>query len=412
MPDSTPPRTKIVGISGSLREDSLNTALLRVAAAVAPEEVDLEIADISDLPIYNRDDEAAYGFPAPVTRLRRQVADADGILFATPEYNFSVTGALKNAFDWLSRGPSPLDRAPTAMLSGAGRLGGLRSQEHLRDMTRHNRMQLVESPQVLVTGVSSKFDEQGEFTDRRAADQIRRLMAGLRSKVLESRRYAARVLLVGRHEDRMRHNVGTLKESGHRPVLALTDDEALAALKQRRFEAVLIGGGVEQESRERIAAFADDLDIPVGHTFGPASLLEVLEDTLSGGSSSRVLRSMGNGRIRENPASALVPAADLAVIPGDDPVRHDPNGGVLDREPAEGRLDLLSTEIGEWFVADHRVPARDLGVEAEDRLGIGRQLTMPLDHHSPQFRICDAVLSQDRYAGIATKVDDLLRLGE
>jgi chromate reductase len=277
-----PPRPiKIIGISGSLRSGSFNTALLGVAADVSPEDVEVEIADISQLPMYNRDDEAANGFPDAVATLRRQVAEADGVLFATPEYNFSVTGALKNAFDWLSRSPSPLDRAPAAMLSGAGRLGGLRSQEHLRDMTRHNRMQLVETPQVLVTGVYSKFDEDGQFTDQRVADQIRRLMAGLRRRVLESRRYAARVLVVGRDEDVVRQGVATLKEEGHRPIAAFGVDRALRALKQQPFEAVLIGGSIGQDLRERIAAFADDHGVPVGHVFGPASLLEVLEQTLA-----------------------------------------------------------------------------------------------------------------------------------
>ncbi len=274
-------RIKIIGISGSLRRDSYNTQLLQVAAAVVPAGVDLEVADISDLPLYNRDDEATFGIPGPVARLRLQVAAADGILFATPEYNYSVTGALKNAFDWLSRSPSPLDRAPAAMISGAGRLGGLRSQEHLRDMTRHNRMQLVDSPQVLVTGVFSKFDDDGQFTDERAADQIRRLMAGLHRKILGSRRNAARVLVVDIHEDRVRQAMAMLKAQGHRPIAAFSDDEALGALKQRPFEVVLVGEGVESGSRELVDEFAADLGVPVVQGFEAASLANVLAGTAS-----------------------------------------------------------------------------------------------------------------------------------
>lgn len=274
---------KIVGISGSLREGSYNTALLRVASDVAPDDIEIEIAPIAGLPLYNRDDEVARGLPDSVVRLRRTVADADGLLFATPEYNYSVTGALKNALDWLSRGPSPLDRAPAAMVSGAGRLGGLRSQEHLRDISRHNRMQLVDSPQVLVTGVSSKFDESGRFTDGRAADQIRNLMAALRRKVIESRRYAARVLVVGRDEDMLSGAVAMLRKGGHRPAAAFGDDAALDLLKQLPFEAMVIGDGIELESRKRLAAFARDRGVLVGETIGTAAITEVLEATLLSG---------------------------------------------------------------------------------------------------------------------------------
>ena len=102
----------ILGISGSLRRDSLNRALLRAAGSLLPSGADLEVADISDLPLYNWDVEQELGFPEPVIRFRSQIAAADGLLISTPEYNNSIPGPLKNALDWASRGgqDSPLNQ--------------------------------------------------------------------------------------------------------------------------------------------------------------------------------------------------------------------------------------------------------------------------------------------------------------
>ena len=115
----------ILGIPGSLRRDSLNRSLLRAASRLLPEAATLEIADISDLPLYNWDVEQQSGFPKSVQRFRDQIAAADGLLFATPEYNYSMPGALKNALDWASRGgdAAPLNHKPAAIMGAAGRLG-------------------------------------------------------------------------------------------------------------------------------------------------------------------------------------------------------------------------------------------------------------------------------------------------
>lgn len=95
---------KILAISGSLRKGSYNTAALRAAQELAPAGVTVEIADISDIPMYN-DDIRNVGYPAEVQRLRAQIAAADALLFAIPEYNYAVSSPLKNAFDWVSRPP-------------------------------------------------------------------------------------------------------------------------------------------------------------------------------------------------------------------------------------------------------------------------------------------------------------------
>ena len=94
--------TRILGISGSLRERSYNTALLREAAELAPPDVEVELFDLSEIPLYN-DDVESVGDPEPVAKLRAAVAEADALLFATPEYNRGTSGVLKNAIDWLSR---------------------------------------------------------------------------------------------------------------------------------------------------------------------------------------------------------------------------------------------------------------------------------------------------------------------
>ncbi len=98
---------RLIGISGSLRQRSYDSAALRAAGSIMPKEMELQIAEIIDLPMYNQDDEQSQGFNEPVLRLRKQVAEADAVLIATPEYNYGMTGALKNAIDWLSRPPNP-----------------------------------------------------------------------------------------------------------------------------------------------------------------------------------------------------------------------------------------------------------------------------------------------------------------
>jgi chromate reductase, NAD(P)H dehydrogenase (quinone) len=134
----------LVALSGSLRRASVNTALLEAAIELAPADVDVVLHPLRDLPLYDGDVEAA-GMPRAVRRLREAVADADGLLLASPEYNHSTTAVLKNAIDWLSRGPdSPLDHLPVALLSAAGGSGGAGAQAHLRDILAHNRVDLLE----------------------------------------------------------------------------------------------------------------------------------------------------------------------------------------------------------------------------------------------------------------------------
>src|SRR5919199_4894467 len=98
-------RLRVLGISGSLRRGSYNSAALRAAQELAPEGMTVEVADISEIPPYNDDVRQEQGYPGPVAKLRAQIAEADAVLFVTPEYNYSVPGVLKNAIDWASRPP-------------------------------------------------------------------------------------------------------------------------------------------------------------------------------------------------------------------------------------------------------------------------------------------------------------------
>lgn len=144
-PDRASPGTvRLLGLSGSLRAASYNTALLRAARELAPEDVEVVLHPLHDLPFYDGDVEVA-GLPASVEALRTAIGTADGLLIATPEYNRSTTAVLKNAIDWASRGrPSPLDRKPTALLSAAGGSGGRGAQQHLRDSFGHNRVDVLD----------------------------------------------------------------------------------------------------------------------------------------------------------------------------------------------------------------------------------------------------------------------------
>ena len=116
---------RVLGVSGSLRRGSFNTAALRTAQELAPEGMTIEIADISEIPPYNDDVRQEQGYPPPVERLRAEIAAADALLFVTPEYNYSVPGVLKNAIDWASRPPNqPLDGKPVAIMGASPSLLG------------------------------------------------------------------------------------------------------------------------------------------------------------------------------------------------------------------------------------------------------------------------------------------------
>src|SRR5437763_16748634 len=124
---------KVLGICGSLRKSSFNMAALGTAIELKPAGMSVEVAEISTIPLYN-EDVRAQGFPPPVQKLRDQIAAADALLFACPEYNYSMSGVLKNAIDWASRPPDqPFAGKPCAIIrAAAGMAGSARAQYDLR----------------------------------------------------------------------------------------------------------------------------------------------------------------------------------------------------------------------------------------------------------------------------------------
>jgi chromate reductase len=170
---------RVLGISGSLRKASYNTALLRAAAELLPPGMTLETFDLSPLPIFNQDIEKP--FPEAVAEFRARLAQADALLIATCEYNSSVSGALKNAIDWASRPPRPpLKAKPVAMIGAStGNFGTLRSQLHLRQILTHVAALPLGKPEVLVARAEEAFDVEGRLVDAAARGFLQELLGAL-----------------------------------------------------------------------------------------------------------------------------------------------------------------------------------------------------------------------------------------
>ena len=156
----------ILAISGSLRKDSFNSAALQTAAELAGDSAHFTFANLSGIPLYDQDlrDE---GVPEAVEVLQQQVLDADAILFSTPEYNYSVSGVLKNAIDWLSRvDPQPFADKPVAVMSASmSAFGGARAQYDLRRILIYLDAHFVNKPEVMIAFAHKKFDDNGALTD-------------------------------------------------------------------------------------------------------------------------------------------------------------------------------------------------------------------------------------------------------
>lgn len=171
----------ILGISGSLRKESFNTKLLRTAQELAPAGIMITRFDIAPIPLYN-DDVFQQGHPPDVARFRDAIRAADALLIATPEYNYSVPGVLKNAIDWASRPPSenPFGGKPAAIMGAStGRGGTMRSQYHLRQVLVGLDLHVVNRPEVAVQTAADKFDATGTLTDERTRNQVKALVEAL-----------------------------------------------------------------------------------------------------------------------------------------------------------------------------------------------------------------------------------------
>jgi chromate reductase, NAD(P)H dehydrogenase (quinone) len=176
---------KILGICGSLRKASFNMAALRACNELMPQGMTLQIASIADLPIFNQDVLDA-GMPEPVKRFRGEVAAAEGLLIASPEYNFSVPAPLKNAIDWASRPPSQVFHdKPIAIFSAAGGpLGGARVQYDLRRILGQLWGHVLPRPEVFIGMAASKIDAQGRLTDETTRKFLTELLNGFRDWIV------------------------------------------------------------------------------------------------------------------------------------------------------------------------------------------------------------------------------------
>ena len=170
----------ILGIPGSLRKASYNKAALRAAQKMVPQGVRLDLFDLDGIPVYSQDDEGHP--PQRVVEFKQRIRAADAILFATPEYNYSIPGALKNAIDWASRpyGDSAWTGKPVGMMSASiGLFGGMRAQYHLRQCFVFLNMLALNQPEVAIGNAAQRFDEQGNLTDDTARQLIAQLLANL-----------------------------------------------------------------------------------------------------------------------------------------------------------------------------------------------------------------------------------------
>jgi chromate reductase, NAD(P)H dehydrogenase (quinone) len=173
---------KVLGICGSLRKKSFNMAGLRAAGELMPAGMTMTIAEIGDMPLYNQDVLDA-GMPESVKRFRAQVKAADGVLIASPEYNFSVTPALKNAIDWASRPPDQAwQDKPVAIFScTGGPVGGARVQYEVRKILTQIWGLVLPRPEVFIGNSASKFDADGRLTDETTRKFLIDLLVGFKA---------------------------------------------------------------------------------------------------------------------------------------------------------------------------------------------------------------------------------------
>ncbi|WP_024852200.1 NADPH-dependent FMN reductase [Hydrogenovibrio kuenenii] len=171
---------KILGLCGSLRKKSTNMGLLRYAKEHLPEGMTLEIADLSHVPFYNEDIKDK---PPAVEMLFQQMSEADGFLFACPEYNYSIAPALKNAIDWASREPNNLllSDKPAAIMGSGGGMGTSRAQYHLRQVCVFVNLHVLNRPEVFCNAFADTFNEKSELVDTRIQQLIEQQLMALKA---------------------------------------------------------------------------------------------------------------------------------------------------------------------------------------------------------------------------------------
>jgi len=173
-------KLRILGISGSLRAGSYNTAALQAAVELCPDDAGIEIYDIAGFDQFNQDREA--NPPEKVVEFKAAIRAADAVVFSSPEYNYSVPGVLKNAIDWASRpyGDSAWDGKPALIMGAAGgAIGTARMQYHLRQIMVFLNMHPLNKPEVMINNCVGKFDENGKLIDEKTREFLREALEAL-----------------------------------------------------------------------------------------------------------------------------------------------------------------------------------------------------------------------------------------
>jgi chromate reductase len=173
-------KMKILGFAGSLRKGSYNRMALRIATKVSPANVEIEVFDLEGIPQFNQDLEQTP--PEKVKQFKAKIRGADAILIATPEYNYSIPGVLKNAIDWASRpyGDNVFEGKPVGLMGASiGNLGTARAQYHLRQSFVFLNMFPLNQPEVMIPDAGEKFDEDGSLKDEHTREKIQELLQAL-----------------------------------------------------------------------------------------------------------------------------------------------------------------------------------------------------------------------------------------
>ena len=173
-------KIKVLSFAGSLRKGSYNKALIHTAIELAPQNVSIEIFDLEGIPPFNQEFET--NPPLRIKEFKDKIRDSDALLIATPEYNYSVPGVLKNAIDCASRpkADTPLETKPVAIMSAStGRFGGARAQYHLRQTFVFLNMHPVNRPEVMLSDATHNVDADGKVTNEQTRQLIRQLLEAL-----------------------------------------------------------------------------------------------------------------------------------------------------------------------------------------------------------------------------------------
>mgnify|MGYP001816188632 FL=1 len=171
---------KVLGICGSLRQQSTNLGLLKYARENAPQGMEVKLADLTEVPFFNSD---LTDVPTSVKRLLDDIEQADALLLACPEYNYSMAPALKNALDWASRAPENhlLAGKPAAILGSGGGMGSARAQYHLRQVCVFLDIRLLNKPEVFSNAFNGGFDKEGNLIDARIQQLVVEQLTTLQS---------------------------------------------------------------------------------------------------------------------------------------------------------------------------------------------------------------------------------------